>query len=497
MKIRIQNLLVALAVLAFSAVSTQLSIAHAQGTTVFPVATNLGLLEVSSGIAFGGTNYLVAMEVGTNVVGQLVSTNGTLQGSQISVGSNPGFPPSMAVAFGQTNYLLAWSDNSVSSGVDMYGQFISRNGAKIGPKFNVLSSVGAHGFQYVMALASDGTNFLVVWADGYNSVSQSSGSFYGQIITPSGTQSGLEFLISGQSQNGNSAAVTFGKTNYMVVWQSGNGTMGNTNYTYGESISRSGSPGNLFQISETSSEDQNPLAVAFDGTNYFAVWSWDPPPETGLTVTNWDLYGRLVSQTGTFPGSELHLVTDPGSQEIPCLAFGGSDYLMTWTDAHWSDSESLDVTNHNIRFQFFDRSGSAIGSEFTNFPTQGTNAPLISFNGLLFDGTRYAMAATLGTIAFTAGNVGGFPSSEVYGSFISTRSLPTPPPQLTPLIYTNGQFSLLLTGTAGTNYIVQVSTNLAVNNWIPVVTNTATNGTFSFMDKSATNKSRFYRAVVQ
>lgn len=170
---------------------------------------------------------------------------------------------------------------------------------------------------------------------------------------------------------------------------------------------------------------------------------------------------------------------------------------MSWTDDHWSDSESLDVTNHNIRFQHFDRNGSPIGPEFTNFPTQGTNAPLISLNGLLFDGTRYAMAATLGTVAFTAGNISGFPSSEVYGSFIPKSTPPPAPPQLTSLIYTNGQFSLMLTGTIGTNYIIQVSTNLAVNNWIAVVTNTATNGMFNFTDMKATNKSRFYRAVQQ
>jgi hypothetical protein len=461
-----------------------------KATTIFPIATNLSLLEFSCGIAFGGTNYLVAMEVGANVVGQRVSTNGTLQDSQISVGSNPGFPPNIALAFGQTNYLLAWSDNSVSSGVDMFGQFISRNGAKIGSKFNLLSTQGSHGFQYVWALASDGTNFLAVWQD------NNDGSFYGQLVTPAGTLSGSAFLISSQLQNGNGAAVTFGKTNYLVVWQSNNGSMGNVNQAFGEFVSKNGSPGSLFQIGQTSSEDQNPLAVAFDGTNYLAVWSWDPPPETGGSVTNWDLYGRQVSQTGAFPGSELQLVTDPGSQSFPSLAFDGSNYLLAYSDMHWNSNGSFNKTNYNIRFQFFNRSGSAFGSEFTNFPSQKTNAPILTLNGLLFDGSRFVMAATLGTIATDAGgNITGFPSSEVYGSFIPKSTPPTPPPQLTSLIYTNGQFSLMLTGTASTNYVIQVSTNLAVNNWLSVVTNTATGGTFSFTDTHATNQNRFYRAM--
>ena len=73
-----------------------------RATTVFPIATNLSLYEISRGIAFDGTNYLVGMEVGTNVVGQLVSSSGALLGPQIVVGSNPAnFFPSIALAFGQ------------------------------------------------------------------------------------------------------------------------------------------------------------------------------------------------------------------------------------------------------------------------------------------------------------------------------------------------------------------------------------------------------------
>ncbi|HXR48525.1 MAG TPA: hypothetical protein VN784_13905 [Candidatus Limnocylindrales bacterium] len=473
MKTRIQNLLIALAILA--------CIYHTNATTVFPIATNPSLVEISGGIAFDGSNYLVGMEAGTNVVGQLVSSNGALLGSQIIVGSNPGFPPSIGLAFGQTNYLLAWSDNSVSSGVDIFGQFVSRTGTKVGSTFNLLSSQGSHGFQSGKALASDGTNFLVVWQD------ENDNSLWGQLVTSAGTLSGAEFLINSQPQGGVSAAATFGKMNYLVVAQ--NNVSQNSNQVFGEFVSRSGAAGSSFQISQIASADQNPLTVAFDGTNYFVAWNWDPPPETSGTVTNWDIHGRLVSQTGTFPGSELALVTDPGSQVIPSLAFDGSNYLLSWGDESFNFS-----TNSNIRFQFFNRSGISIGSEFSVFTAQGTNDPLFAFNGLLFDGTRFAVAATLGTVATNANGISGFPSGEVFGAFIPKS---TPAPQLTPLNYANGQFSLMLTGQAGTNYIIQVNTNLSVNNWIAVVTNTATNGTFSFTDTNATNKSRFYRAMQQ
>jgi hypothetical protein len=469
---------------------------NASATTVFPIATNLSFFEISSGTTFDGTNYLVGMEIGTNVVGQLVSSNGTLLGSQIIVGSNPGdLPPSIGLAFGQTNYLLAWSDNSVNSGVDMFGQFISRNGAKVGSKFKLLSSVGSHNFQYVVALASDGTNFLVVWVDGYNSDTQTGGNFYGQLVAPAGTLSGSEFLISSQLQNGNAAAAIFGKTNYLVVWQSNNNDTGLDNKTYGEFVSSGGSAGSPFQINQTDSEDQSQLAVAFDQTNYFVVWNWDPPPETEESVTNWDLYGRLVSQTGTFPGSELHLVTDVGSQQIPAVAFDGANYLLTWNDMHWNSDGSLNTTNFNIHFQYFNGSGSAIGPEFASLPSQGTNSPFLALNGLIFDGTRFAMAATLATLQSDAqGNITNIPSSEVYGAFIPSS---TASPTLTASNLVGTQFPLQLIGTPGINYAIQISTNLALSNWTAVVTNSPTNGTFSFTDTHATNASRFYRAVKQ
>ncbi len=174
------------------------------------------MVEFGGGTAFDGTNYFVILVTGAggaNLAGQFFSTNGASIGSPIAIGSNVGFPPAAALAFGKTNYFVAWSDSSIGSGVDMFGQFISRGGLKVGSKFNLLSSQGSYGFQDVKALASDGTNFLVIWQD------SNDGNFYGQLVAPAGTLSGSEFPISSQQQNGNDAAVTWGRTNYLVVWQ--------------------------------------------------------------------------------------------------------------------------------------------------------------------------------------------------------------------------------------------------------------------------------------
>ncbi|HWW03189.1 MAG TPA: hypothetical protein VNZ64_26040 [Candidatus Acidoferrum sp.] len=442
----------------------------AKATTIFPIATN----AASFLAATSGTNYLAAILSGTNVCFQLLSTNGTSIGPLTAIGSGMSFP---LVAFGGGKYLVYWDDNFISSGPSVYGQLISPNGALVGSQFFIPST----GLGAPRALASDGTNFLAVMEENGN-------DYYGQIVTAGGTLSGSPFLISSQHGNGRSAAAVFGKTNFLVVWQSNNSDVGLGNKTYGEFVTSSGSAASPFQVNQTDSTDQDPLAIAFDGTNYLVVWMWDIGSGTG-SVTNWDLYGRLVSQVGTFPGSELHLITDPGSQYWPSLTFDGANYLLAWGDN--PGGAALSSPTNYVRFQFLNRSASAIGPEFNLFTAQGTNVP--AFIGVVSDGNNIAAVATLGSpIVDTNGNLQGFASASVYGAFIPTSAAS---PILTVSNLVGTQFALQLAGTPGINYAIQISTNLALSSWTAVITNSPTNGTFSFTDTHATNASRFYRSV--
>lgn len=61
-------------------------------------------------------------------------------------------------------------------------------------------------------------------------------------------------------------------------------------------------------------------------------------------------------------------------------------------------------------------------------------------------------------------------------------------------IFTNNQFQLTVNGTAGTNYIVQATTNLAASDWVSLSTNAAP---FVFVETNANSFSqRFYRALI-
>jgi hypothetical protein len=296
----------------------------------------------------------------------------------------------------------------------------------------------------------------------------------------------------GASELAQGVTCTFGRTNYLAIYQGGyyNGESLDGHYTtYGVFISPTGAVGSPFAISQTNSPDDNsPVVVAFDGTNFLATWDYNPgAPSVG--PIDWRLHGRLVSPAGTFPGNEVALANE--SSVLSAAAFDGSNYLVGW--GYHSDTTN---TDKNIHFCFFDRSANAIGPVFTIFSPEGTNAPLIPMYGAIFDGKRFAISAILGTVAIGAdGGIEGFPSAQVYGALLPAS---TAPPQFgVGATYSNKQFTLSLAGTPGINYAIQMATNLPATSWISLVTNSPTNGPFSFTDTGATNRSRFYRAVKQ
>ena len=218
----------------------------------------------------------------------------------------------------------------------------------------------------------------MVWQDGTNR------NFYGQIVSSGGVLSGSEFLISDQQQNGKSAAVAFDGANFLVVWQSNNtGEGGNTNHTFGAFVSPSGLAESPFQISQTASLDQNPLAVAFDGTNYLAVWSKDTQTNANDVVLDWTLCGRFISPGGTLSASEVVLAGYPGNQDIPNLAFDGQNYLLVWS-AYTNTSSAM-----SLRGQYLDRSANPVGPSFATLPPMGMRYALFGINGLVYDGTQF------------------------------------------------------------------------------------------------------------
>ena len=77
---------------------------------------------------------------------------------------------------------------------------------------------------------------------------------------------------------------------------------------------------------------------------------------------------------------------------------------------------------------------------------------------------------------------------------VLTTNAPAAAPALTLASLTGNQFQFTLTGTTGTNYVVQATTNLAAPVWLSLTTNAAP---FRFTEPSpGLFPQRYYRGVL-
>jgi len=83
----------------------------------------------------------------------------------------------------------------------------------------------------------------------------------------------------------------------------------------------------------------------------------------------------------------------------------------------------------------------------------------------------------------------------VSGTPIQTNRQPSAPATLSGVTRNGNQFQFTVTGTAGSNYVVQAATNLGLGSWTPVATNQSP---FMFTDpNTGSSPQRFYRAIGQ
>jgi endonuclease/exonuclease/phosphatase family metal-dependent hydrolase len=115
-------------------------------------------------------------------------------------------------------------------------------------------------------------------------------------------------------------------------------------------------------------------------------------------------------------------------------------------------------------------------SEFESTALNDANANYVAASGTYFTG---------GTMRFDMVTVSGT-------SFVASN--PATNAVLSAPVFSAGQFQMLVIGTATSNYVVQVTTNLAPVNWVEQFTNASP---FMFTDTNLTAPQKFYRAIVQ
>ncbi len=135
--------------------------------------------------------------------------------------------------------------------------------------------------------------------------------------------------------------------------------------------------------------------------------------------------------------------------------------------AFTNDLSGLPGVSNNSNFVF------RIVAEFQSTATGSGSAAYVAANA----GSTYASS---GTTRFDMVSVSGI-------SYIAATAA-----VLTQAGFTDGHFSFAVSGSVGADYVVEISTNLAATNWLPVFTNVSP---YIFTDTYPSAPQMFYRAV--
>jgi hypothetical protein len=274
-------------------------------------------------VAWNGENYLIAFErfqisgTRSDIYGMKVDSAGNPFGSVILIctaASNQEYPK---IASDGTDYLIVWQDNR-SGEKDIYARLIEADGTP-GTEIQICIESGN---QTDPSIAFDGTHYLVVWADNRSG----NWEIYDRTINTDGTL-GVENIISTSPlSEPYGTAVVWNVEKYFVVWD-------NDMDIYGRLANMDGTPSTDDIVICNLTNSQYWPAVSREGANYIVAWN--------DYRNDYDIYAQRVSGEGNLIGEEIAICTEPNSQFRPAVASNRNNYFVTWND-YRNGSPSLD-----------------------------------------------------------------------------------------------------------------------------------------------------------
>ncbi len=257
----------------------------------------------------------------TNIYGARVDASGAvLDASGFPVSTAPDHQTGPAIAFDGANYLVAWADHRSGSSWNVYGARVSPAGSVLDP--NGIAICTAPAQQMAPAVAFDGQNYLAAWKD-----RRSGGSdIYGARVSPAGAVLDANGIAIGKASGAQTApAAAFDGTGVVVAWQ--DGRSGVDRDVYAARVTRDGvvrDPSGI--VVAKGAGNQGPPQLAFDGRYVAIVWK-----DVGTTAPM-AAYAARMDATGTVLDAAPVLLAQPTGGRVASVASDGAGRALALYD---------------------------------------------------------------------------------------------------------------------------------------------------------------------
>lgn len=273
-----------------------------------------------------------------DIYGYLVSAAGVPLGSDFRVSgpdpdSRDGSP---VVAAGEGEFLIVWEAqrDPQDRREDIVGRRVTAAGTPLGFVFRI-SGRQATSSERDAAVAWNGSEYLVLWADGRRAAAGGFGAVYARRVSAGGEVIGRDFPITGRQATSyqRQPAVAWNGSEYLAVWQDGRNVADRGPDLYGKRLSAEGAPlvGDRRLSGPRAIYKEAEPAVSWAGTGFLVVWE----DRRDYPTRHYDIYGRRVAPDGSPSGADFRVcgpgATGPDHQVVS--AAGGPGFLVVWTDS--------------------------------------------------------------------------------------------------------------------------------------------------------------------
>ncbi len=293
-------------------------------TQPLPIAVGNNDFRSSPSVAVGGALFLVGYEdqnlISEPIRGKRVTADGVILdgGDGIAIGASNTGSAAPIVGWDGKDFVIAWNLYTSSFGNRTSAARVTTDGQVLD---QIAIDIAGTGYEPTFAVASDGTDSLIIWADDLYPTD----NILGCRLTQDGqVLDGTGFLVSTFPNPTITPAVASNGNGYVVVWEDDRLSPA----IYANRVTAGGRPRDGAGIPiDVGTTDQDP-AVAWDGANYLIVWTHIGP------AGHADIEGARLSPAGVVLDSPaIAISAATADQTSPSVASNGTNFLVAWEDS--------------------------------------------------------------------------------------------------------------------------------------------------------------------